>query len=809
MQNNNAQFNIPLTFLEPTNSDYIYIDEEKNQVHVLVPLTGGHEISADNTCKLAYDLKTFFGFDHLRYYSTPDNTSAIATLENYLHALRQDINFLSGATDGTELYTIRTQKESRASQIEAHLMALRRIKRNPDYRDKIETAYPRFPTKIEQLLNQKTNLVGIKLSPPYLDSYTRSPDSSLVFSLNRDRNDRDKFSSKLAARLSQLGHCASQSVTERFIASIQQQSSLNDYQQELTRQLLRLPSDTTPDIDFKTDGDGNTIDEAWFDSYLQVGNYNDLSHDEKVFYLVNACASHFLSHHTIISPFYGSSGRYTIRNEQVNVLTQFYLASVNTYLFFKGKFMENIGTIIEGSMELKEQLAELVLTKIESNGQVEEAINQFLNSKILINRHNPNTSCPRVPAEEIDRFVSGLKDIVRDPISLDWNYSESVLISSGQSLSSQSYTGQISNCMITFQCPVSRETCYMMSSRPNNKINHILEWLRTYTQGDGQVDTHAISELYGLLSTELADTLDGRPIQNNFMLKSVCDHLIGFNSLKIDASDADSIMQQFSNNWRAIKDSEHFDEFLICDLSSQTGICFNYRAKMCISLARLALHSQIEDPHFYNLVSGEESLPRLLSFKKLDHQNTLSVNTYVANLKDLISANRFDAAAQLLLLKTNGVSIYQKYYEQVIPQVQSSCTTHQWNEVNKLILDKSFNLHGHRSHIPTPLEKKEDDALLKRMKKGHNARSGGRSNQSSSQKITFMFVFLSIITLGLYPLIKWLTSKNTPNPNQGPSSGGPVKSGSLGSKLNNRPGRPTNLPSGGQAPSSRPGAARR
>lgn len=49
---------IPLT--EPTAPRYITINQETNQVHLMVPVVSGQEISTDNTCKATVALREFF-----------------------------------------------------------------------------------------------------------------------------------------------------------------------------------------------------------------------------------------------------------------------------------------------------------------------------------------------------------------------------------------------------------------------------------------------------------------------------------------------------------------------------------------------------------------------------------------------------------------------------------------------------------------------------------------------------------------------------------------------------------------------------
>ena len=50
-------------FTEHEKKQYNHIIIENNIVHLLMPLTSGHTIGLDNTCKTGIELKNFFGFN--------------------------------------------------------------------------------------------------------------------------------------------------------------------------------------------------------------------------------------------------------------------------------------------------------------------------------------------------------------------------------------------------------------------------------------------------------------------------------------------------------------------------------------------------------------------------------------------------------------------------------------------------------------------------------------------------------------------------------------------------------------------------
>ena len=55
-----------ISLTEPTAPRYISINQETNQVHLMVPVFGGQEISTDNPFKATVALRDFFDGSALR-----------------------------------------------------------------------------------------------------------------------------------------------------------------------------------------------------------------------------------------------------------------------------------------------------------------------------------------------------------------------------------------------------------------------------------------------------------------------------------------------------------------------------------------------------------------------------------------------------------------------------------------------------------------------------------------------------------------------------------------------------------------------
>src|ERR1044072_714359 len=95
-----------IPFSEPVSPRYIHINHKTNQVHLLVPLVGGQEISTDNTCRSRWVVNNFFG------------GGALHELERYKKALKYDIQLLENGNAKRE------QKEDRLAQINAYIKSI-------------------------------------------------------------------------------------------------------------------------------------------------------------------------------------------------------------------------------------------------------------------------------------------------------------------------------------------------------------------------------------------------------------------------------------------------------------------------------------------------------------------------------------------------------------------------------------------------------------------------------------------------------------------------------------------------------------
>src|SRR3990167_5625651 len=145
-----------MPFTEPAAPRYIYINPETNQVHLLVPVVGGQEISTDNTCKSTMSIDQFF-----------KDGAALKELNVYKSALEFDLQLIE------DDHSQKALKQARLNQINTYIAAI------PAMQDK-------YLAKITSLLQTPSNLYSMQLRPSIQD-----PDSHVInpiFSLKRDVN---------------------------------------------------------------------------------------------------------------------------------------------------------------------------------------------------------------------------------------------------------------------------------------------------------------------------------------------------------------------------------------------------------------------------------------------------------------------------------------------------------------------------------------------------------------------------------------------------------------------------------------------
>ena len=349
-----------MPFAEPTAPRYIYINPETNQVHLLVPVVGGQEISTDNTCKSTVAMDEFFL-----------QGAALRELNAYKAALEFDLQFIE---DGDPL---KEPKQARLTQINAYIAAIPAMQR-------------RYKDAITSLLQTPSNFHSIQLRPKELDNQSRVINP--VFSLNRG------VDGTTGTSLSSLYNAMYQALPNATIAPIDPRSKLNDavmtslpeqagfetIQQALTEQckaLLGIDVDfTSADMVDPSDRYKKikvTVDKVFMDNIMGNSDEDPATSLEYTNALLNTCAPN-LWFNLPVSPFYSEQGN-TDRTERLSIATQFFLAHVNAYLAANGNSRKNFGAILDASSDLSDEVAAIVVGALGSGADVEHSLCAFMN----------------------------------------------------------------------------------------------------------------------------------------------------------------------------------------------------------------------------------------------------------------------------------------------------------------------------------------------------------------------------------------------------------------------------------------------
>jgi hypothetical protein len=340
---------IPLT--EPSASRYIYINPENNQVHLLVPLVGGQEISTDNTCKSTLAFDEFF------------DGAALRELNAYKAALEFDLQLL-----GNDNLDLSETKNQRLTQINTYISLISTPIRKRELNDII--------TGLKQV---RSNLYSIQLRPSIQDPV--SPVVNPVFNINRTI---DATGTPLSALYNAL-YAAFPNVNiapinprkrleDVVMAGLQKQPiEFNAIQQALTDQCQHLFGLT---VDFTRDKDGAEVRQASMDALMGFTPTNPATTQDYIDALLGACALNVWES-IPTSPFYNE--QQDDQTEKLSILTQFFLAHVNVYCAEHDISHANFGVILDASSNLSNKVAEIIVTALGAGADVEERLCTFFN----------------------------------------------------------------------------------------------------------------------------------------------------------------------------------------------------------------------------------------------------------------------------------------------------------------------------------------------------------------------------------------------------------------------------------------------
>ena len=340
---------IPLA--EPTAPRYITINQATNQVHLMVPVVGGQEISTDNTCKATVALRDFF------------NGSALRELTAYKDALAFDIQLLEVGNPE------RLGKEARLAQIEAYIGAVSAMQHS-------------YGDAMTALLTRPSNLYGIQLRPRAQDSQSRV--ANPAFNIERTNN---AAGTPLSALYNAMHHTFPTTMiavqdprahlTTAVLAELPVPPRLTDIQRVLNEQCRQLFG---VDINFAQQTDSTPINQASIDALMGFDEDSPATPQDYVDALLGACARD-LWENIPSPPFYSIPEATAVaeQTERLSILTQFFLSIVNIYCKARGISAHNFGTILDASNDLSNELVSVVDTALSAGDEVEGQLSAFCN----------------------------------------------------------------------------------------------------------------------------------------------------------------------------------------------------------------------------------------------------------------------------------------------------------------------------------------------------------------------------------------------------------------------------------------------
>ena len=340
---------IPLT--EPTAPRYITINQETNQVHLMVPVVSGQEISTDNTCKATVALREFFDGDALR------------ELNAYKDALVFDILLLE------EENPQRIAKEARLAQIGAYLEAVQAMQYS-------------HGDAMTALMTRPSNLYSIQLRPRVQDSLSKVVNPA--FNIERKNDARGNPQSAMYNAM-QVGYPSIMigqpdpraRVTSAILSALPASSSFTDIQRVLTEQFHQWLG---LEIDFTQQTNSTPVTKDAIDALMGFDEDSPATPQDYVDALLGVCAPDVWES-IPTPPFYSIPAGTAVdeRTERLSILTQFFLGIVNVYCKARGISVQNFGAVLDASNDLSTELVRVVSEVLSRGDEVEEPLCAFCN----------------------------------------------------------------------------------------------------------------------------------------------------------------------------------------------------------------------------------------------------------------------------------------------------------------------------------------------------------------------------------------------------------------------------------------------
>lgn len=347
-----------ISLTEPTSPRYLYINPKTNRVHVLMPIVSGTQIGLDNTCKSVFAMQDFFGKSN-----DAQKKPVLDELKRYQKALEFDIGLID---EGMEL---RRKKQKRLWQIKQYISAIEAMIQSPVL-NALSLALPAYPEAVQaRMMQPESNISSMVLRPTAMDSYLRFVNP--VFQMNR--TGQSVFYDTIINAYQGVSPLpgAKERLKAGVLAALAGQAhdfaTLQRVLAEQVHQQLNLT------VDFTRTKAGERVTKEYLDNLMGYDASTPATVDEYIKDLLSACALNLFD--TLVeSPFY------TRKNaEELSIITQFFMASVNIYCHNRGLSTANFAQTLDNAEGLSDDIAGIVLF-IEKGASIEEALLNWVNT---------------------------------------------------------------------------------------------------------------------------------------------------------------------------------------------------------------------------------------------------------------------------------------------------------------------------------------------------------------------------------------------------------------------------------------------
>ena len=350
---------IPLT--EPTSppaARYVYINPKSNQVHLLMPVVGGVSIGTDNTCASVRGLQEFFGMSRGAH-----QIALLDNLKQYKEALLFDLSLLDESSEVHQL------KSSRLEQIEKYIHIVQEAMKEKKVFEGLTKAFPYYPEPLQALMKgEDSNVYSMVLRPRHKDDYLRFV--APVFSVKRDGADDEQVLYQILTKA--YKDVKPLDAKARLIAKVADTEEGRNLNFEGIQQALTVEVKTqfNKDVDFTKDSKGEAMTKNYVDMIIAADETTTTK--DYINALINLCAPDLLNN-VDESPFYTRKDA-----EQLSIITQFFLGSVNIYCKANGISDNNFGHLLDNDEDLCKTVAAIVLS-ITDGSSIEDALIQWMN----------------------------------------------------------------------------------------------------------------------------------------------------------------------------------------------------------------------------------------------------------------------------------------------------------------------------------------------------------------------------------------------------------------------------------------------